>query len=103
MVRDLITSYMKKVLKLFQDGFRQSLYMHLLMGAHGLIISYMYVVNSLYCRHPWDRELVTLIVRVLNSRYLFQSNVCNLFFAGDSATVHIIRVSTIVKCPQGES
>ena len=39
-------------------------------------------VNSLYCGHPWDRELVPLIVRVRNYKNLFQSNVCNLFLPG---------------------
>ena len=39
-------------------------------------------VNSLYCGHPRDRELVSLIARVRSSRNLFQSNVCNLFLPG---------------------
>ena len=39
-------------------------------------------VNSLYCGHPRDRELVSLIARVRNSGNLFQSNVCNLFLPG---------------------
>ena len=39
-------------------------------------------VNSLYCWHPQDSELMSLIARVHNSKNLFQSNVCNLFFLG---------------------
>ena len=39
-------------------------------------------VNSLYCGHPRNRELVYLIARVRNSRNLFQSNVCNLILPG---------------------
>ena len=39
-------------------------------------------VNSLYCRHPWDQELA---------------------FARDLVVVHIIGMSVIVRCPQGES
>ena len=51
-------------------------------------------VNSLYCGHPRDRELVSLIARVRNSVNLFQSNVCNLFLPpGDSATARIVRVN----------
>ena len=47
-----------------------------------------YTVNSLYCRHPWDCELESLIARVRNSRKLFQSNVCKIIFAWDLAAVH---------------
>ena len=39
-------------------------------------------VNSLYCGHLLDRELVSLIARVRNSGNLVQSNVCNLFLPG---------------------
>ena len=39
-------------------------------------------VNFLYCGHPWDRELVSLIARVRDSGNLFQSNVCNVFLPG---------------------
>ena len=42
----------------------------------------LFTVNSLYCGHPWDRELVSLIARVRNSGNLFQSNVCTLFLPG---------------------
>ena len=45
-----------------------------------------------------------LIARVRRSSgNLFQSNVCNLFFAGDLAAVRIIGVSVIARCPQDES
>ena len=46
-------------------------------------------VNSLYCRHPWDYKLVSLIVIVHNN--------------GNLAAVHIIGVSVIARCWQGES
>ena len=39
-------------------------------------------VNSLYCGHCRDLELVSLLARVRNSGSLFQSNVCNLFLPG---------------------
>ena len=45
-------------------------------------------VNSLYCGHPRDRELVSLIGSVRNSGSLFQSNVCNLFCRGFSCCPH---------------
>ena len=41
-------------------------------------------VNSLYCGHPRDHELVSLIARARNSGKLFQSNACNSFFLGIS-------------------
>ena len=41
-------------------------------------------VNSLYCGHPRDQELVPLVTRVHNSGNLFQSNVCNSFLPGVS-------------------
>ena len=44
-------------------------------------------VNSLDCGHPRDRELVSLIARVRNTRNLFQPNVCNLSFPGDLSAV----------------
>ena len=37
-----------------------------------------YTVNSHFCEHP----LVSLTERVRNSRNLFQSCICNLFFPG---------------------
>ena len=41
---------------------------------------------------------------ICNSRNLCQSNICKLFiFAWDLAAVCIIRVSVIVRYPQGES
>ena len=43
------------------------------------------------------------LVRVRNGWSLFQSNVCNLFLPGDFAAVHVIGVSVIAGCPQGES
>ena len=39
-------------------------------------------VNSLYCRHPQDRKLVSLIARVHNSGNLVQSHVRKLFLPG---------------------
>ena len=39
-------------------------------------------VNSLYCKHLWDRKLVSLIARVHNSGNSVQSNVCNLVLLG---------------------
>ena len=39
-------------------------------------------VNSLYCGHCGDLELVSSLARVRNSEGLFQSNVCNLFLPG---------------------
>ena len=60
-------------------------------------------VNSLYSGHCRDLELVSSLARVRKSGTLFQSNVCNLFFAGDLAAVRIIWVSAIAGCPQGES
>jgi len=60
-------------------------------------------VNSLYCGHCGDLELVSSLARVRNSGSLFQSNVCNLFLPGNLAAVRIIGVSVIAGCPQGES
>ena len=60
-------------------------------------------VNSLYCLHPWDRELVFSIARVRNSGTLFPSNICNLFCQGFSQAVCIIGVSVIVRCLPSES
>ena len=53
-------------------------------------------VDSLYCGHPWNCKLVSLIARVCNSGNLFQSNVCTLFWPGIKliAVVCIIKVST---------
>ena len=45
-------------------------------------------VNSLYCGHPRDRELASVIARVHNSRNLFQSNVCYLFLPGFSCCLY---------------
>ena len=56
-------------------------------------------VKSLYCVHPPDGELVSLIARVRNGGNLFQSNVCNLFFARDLAAVRILGVSVMARCP----
>ena len=39
-------------------------------------------VNSLYSEHCRDLELVSSLARILNSRSLFQSNVCKLFLTG---------------------
>ena len=39
-------------------------------------------VNSLYCRHPQDLELVSLMTKVLNGGNSFKSNVSNLFLPG---------------------
>ena len=39
-------------------------------------------VNSLYCGHCRDLELVSSLARVCNSGSLFQSYVCNLFLPG---------------------
>ena len=50
-------------------------------------------VNSLYSGHCRDLQLVSSLARVRSSGSLFQSNVCNLFFAGDLAAVRIIEVS----------
>ena len=50
-------------------------------------------VNSRYSGHPRDRDLVYVIVRVHNSGSLFQSNVCNITFAGDLAAVRNSGVS----------
>ena len=41
-------------------------------------------VNFLYCRHPRDRELVSLIARVCNSGNLFQSKSVIYFCRGFS-------------------
>ena len=61
-------------------------------------------VNSLYCGHPRDRELVSLTARVRHKLQQFIS-VKHLYsvFAGDLAAVRIIEVSVIARCPQGES
>ena len=40
---------------------------------------------------------------IRNGESLCQTNVCNIFFAGDLAAVRIIGVSVIAGCPQGES
>ena len=42
----------------------------------------IFTVNSLYCGHPRDRDLVSLIARVRNSGNLFQSNICDPFLPG---------------------
>ena len=54
-------------------------------------------VNSLYCGHPRDRELVSLTVTVRNSGNLFQSNICNLLLPG------IKLQPVLLGCPRGES
>ena len=50
----------------------------LLQTAMLLVIVHIYS-TPFYYEHPRDGELVPFIVRVDNSRNLFQSNVCNLF------------------------
>ena len=47
-----------------------------------LIESRHITVNSIYCGHCRDLELVSSLARVRNSEGLFQSNVCNLFLPG---------------------
>ena len=54
-----------------------------------------YKVNSLYCRHCGDLELVSSSAKVPNSGNVFQSNICNLFLAWDVAAVRIISVRFI--------
>ena len=39
-------------------------------------------VDSLYCGHPRDNELVSLIARVRDRGNLFHSIVCNSYFPG---------------------
>ena len=39
-------------------------------------------VNSLYCGHCRDLELVSSLAGVRNSESLFQSNICSLFLPG---------------------
>ena len=46
---------------------------------------------------------MSLLARVRDSVTFFQSNVCNLFYAGDLAAVRIIGVCVITGCPLGES
>ena len=58
-----------------------------------LSTEFLTIVNSLYCGHPRDRELVALIARVRNSGNLFQSNVCTLFLPG------IKLLSVLSRCP----
>ena len=62
-------------------------------------------VNSLYCGHPRDCELVSLIAKDRNSKNVFQSNVCALFLLRISnvAAVHITWVSVIARYLQAES
>ena len=43
------------------------------------------------------------LVRVCNNGSFFQSNICHVFLAWDLAAVHIIKVSVIAGCLQGES
>ena len=51
-------------------------------------------VNFLYSGHCRDLELVSSLARLIrNSESLCQTNVCNIFFAGDLAAVRIIGVS----------
>ena len=67
-----------------------------------LIKPCMGTANSLYSGH-WELELASSLAIVHNSGSLLQSNVCNLFFAGDLGTVRFIVVSVIIAgCPQGE-
>ena len=56
-------------------------------------------VNSLYCGHCRAPELWSLLAKVHNI------SVKHLQFvlAGDLATVRVIGVSVITRCPQGES
>ena len=50
-------------------------------------------VNSLYCGHCGDLELVSSLARVRNSGSLFQSIICNLFLPG------IWLLSVLSGCP----
>ena len=47
-----------------------------------LKITKIYTVNSLYSGHYRDLEVVSSFARVRNSGKSFQSNICNLCFAG---------------------
>ena len=59
-----------------------------------LIGSRHITVNSIYCGHCRDLELVSSLARVRNSESLFQSNVCNLFSPGIQ-----LLVSVLSECP----
>ena len=48
----------------------------------GTYLYSLYKYNSLYCGHPRDRVLCSLLAKVRDSGNLFQSNICNLFFSG---------------------
>ena len=50
-------------------------------------------VNSLYCGHPRDRELVSLITRVRNSGIYFSQTSVIYQFAGELAAVRYSEVS----------
>ena len=55
-------------------------------------IRFVCTVNSLYCGHSGDGELVSFIARDCNSRYLFQSKSV-VYFCQGLAVIHIIGVS----------
>ena len=75
---------------------------------HTLLVSYLSInlictVNSRYCRHSQDCELVSSIERVCDNGGLFQSNFYKKNSEGDLAAVLISRVSVIARCLQGAS
>ena len=61
------------------------------------------IVNFFYSAHCRNLELVSSLARVCNNGSFFQSNICNVFLAWDLAAVHIVKVSVIAGCLQGES